>query len=432
MTANRLLLYGLFLSFFLIISLSAAAQVHVRGYYRKDGTYVQPHYRSRPDGNFDNNWSTKGNVNPYTGKEGTRVSPPSSGYSGTSLNQPQPFSRAPIEVAPSTKVEIPNLPNSISTIPKTSRIPDLSDIYQAQVMLSVLGYGVGPIDGICGRLTEEAIRAFQRDHGLAQSGLIEQSLLELLRQSTVLRGQAEVPTRTPTPMSSGTATDKNRPSTSSSRYTVNLGTGESLLADDIYFDGVQYVVNIGGLRYFYTKDAVSSVDVGALTRPTTSGTVADTNKPSMSSSKYSVTLITGESLLVDDIYFDGVKYVVNIGGKRLFYAKDAVSSVDVGTRTRPTISGTVADTTKPSTSSSGYSVTFATGETLLVDDIYFDDIQYVVNIGGKRYFYSRDAVSSVDVGTLTRPKTFRASEHGPSKRRISKGRPVSTVSKGSK
>lgn len=60
----------------------ANSQVKVRGYYRKDGTYVRPHYRSSPDGNFWNNWSTKGNVNPYTGKAGTRVTPPK-GYSGS-------------------------------------------------------------------------------------------------------------------------------------------------------------------------------------------------------------------------------------------------------------------------------------------------------------------------------------------------------------
>lgn len=60
----------------------ASAQVSVRGHYRTDGTYVRPHHRSNPDGNFSNNWSTKGNVNPYTGKEGTRVTPPL-GYGGS-------------------------------------------------------------------------------------------------------------------------------------------------------------------------------------------------------------------------------------------------------------------------------------------------------------------------------------------------------------
>lgn len=44
----------------------------MRGYYRRDGTYVRPHYRSRPDGTVWNNWSTRGNVNPHTGLPGTR------------------------------------------------------------------------------------------------------------------------------------------------------------------------------------------------------------------------------------------------------------------------------------------------------------------------------------------------------------------------
>jgi len=51
--------------------LQVNAQVKVKGYYRKDGTYVQPHYRSKPDGNPYNNWSYPGNTNPYTGKTAT-------------------------------------------------------------------------------------------------------------------------------------------------------------------------------------------------------------------------------------------------------------------------------------------------------------------------------------------------------------------------
>ncbi|MCX5831345.1 MAG: hypothetical protein NT140_05590 [Deltaproteobacteria bacterium] len=57
---------------------SSGGSVSVRGHTRKDGTYVAPHMRSAPDGNFYNNWSTKGNINPYTGAEGTRVTPPNS------------------------------------------------------------------------------------------------------------------------------------------------------------------------------------------------------------------------------------------------------------------------------------------------------------------------------------------------------------------
>lgn len=58
-TLFMLLLINVFYSF---------SQVHVRGYYRKDGTYVQPHYRSSPDGNPYNNYSYPGNYNPYTGR----------------------------------------------------------------------------------------------------------------------------------------------------------------------------------------------------------------------------------------------------------------------------------------------------------------------------------------------------------------------------
>ena len=48
----------------------------VSGYTKKDGTYVQGHGRSKADGSFENNWSTKGNTNPETGKDGSQVTAP--------------------------------------------------------------------------------------------------------------------------------------------------------------------------------------------------------------------------------------------------------------------------------------------------------------------------------------------------------------------
>ena len=70
-------------AFFAISTVSICfADVYVKGYYRKDGTYVPGHYRSSPDGNPWNNWSTKGNVNPYTGKKGYKN--PYSGNGGYS------------------------------------------------------------------------------------------------------------------------------------------------------------------------------------------------------------------------------------------------------------------------------------------------------------------------------------------------------------
>lgn len=41
--------------------------VSVKGYFRKDGTYVQPHTRSAPDSSPYNNYSLPGNYNPNTG-----------------------------------------------------------------------------------------------------------------------------------------------------------------------------------------------------------------------------------------------------------------------------------------------------------------------------------------------------------------------------
>jgi hypothetical protein len=55
----------------LLTSASAFAQVYVQPHVRSDGTAVQGHYRSNPDGNPYNNYSSRGNVNPYTGKVGT-------------------------------------------------------------------------------------------------------------------------------------------------------------------------------------------------------------------------------------------------------------------------------------------------------------------------------------------------------------------------
>ena len=65
------------LLFFLAIffCLSSIAQtnsnhVKVKGYYKKNGTYVQPHYRTAPNSTKNDNFSTVGNTNPYTGKPG--------------------------------------------------------------------------------------------------------------------------------------------------------------------------------------------------------------------------------------------------------------------------------------------------------------------------------------------------------------------------
>ena len=51
-----------------VLTGSLFAQVHVSGYYKSNGTYVKPHYRTAPDSNPYNNYSYPGNYNPNTGK----------------------------------------------------------------------------------------------------------------------------------------------------------------------------------------------------------------------------------------------------------------------------------------------------------------------------------------------------------------------------
>jgi uncharacterized protein YxeA len=67
----------LLLSVFILFSVSlsethAKSSARVRGYTKKSGTYVAPHRRTNPDKTKFNNYNTKGNFNPYTGKKGTK------------------------------------------------------------------------------------------------------------------------------------------------------------------------------------------------------------------------------------------------------------------------------------------------------------------------------------------------------------------------
>ena len=49
-----------------------STDVSVSGYYKSNGKYVQPHYRSAPNNTKRDNFNFKGNTNPYTGRKGTK------------------------------------------------------------------------------------------------------------------------------------------------------------------------------------------------------------------------------------------------------------------------------------------------------------------------------------------------------------------------
>jgi hypothetical protein len=67
---------AIFLTCFLFLGVgfinSANAKTSVKGYIKPStGHYVMPHYRTSPNSSRFDNWSTKGNINPYTGKKGS-------------------------------------------------------------------------------------------------------------------------------------------------------------------------------------------------------------------------------------------------------------------------------------------------------------------------------------------------------------------------
>src|SRR5450755_4127357 len=78
---------ALALALALCFSTAALADESVRGYTRKDGTYVAPYMRTEPNNTRLDNYSTQGNTNPYTGQPGTHNPYPTPTYGQT----PQPI-----------------------------------------------------------------------------------------------------------------------------------------------------------------------------------------------------------------------------------------------------------------------------------------------------------------------------------------------------
>lgn len=90
----------------------AGAQVRVRGYTKKDGTYVAPHYRNSPNRSRSDNYSARGNYNRYTGAKGSVNPYPPTRYPSTAVQMPPPALRpSPVYQAP---VSAPSMPSDRS------------------------------------------------------------------------------------------------------------------------------------------------------------------------------------------------------------------------------------------------------------------------------------------------------------------------------
>lgn len=115
----------LILLFLFSSSILSFAQVHVRGYYRKNGTYVQPHERTRPNHTITDNYSYPGNFNPNIGRitgdatttSGATIST-SSGYNIST------YSSTTSTTPSSAKVDYTDVPsvNSVTTNTLSSQL----------------------------------------------------------------------------------------------------------------------------------------------------------------------------------------------------------------------------------------------------------------------------------------------------------------------
>ena len=72
-------------------------------------------------------------------------------------------------------------------------------VSSAQRLLLATGYNPGSVDGLFGRQTKTAVRAFQRDHGMKVDGEITDALLNLLEEETKAREVKPKPAPTPPP-----------------------------------------------------------------------------------------------------------------------------------------------------------------------------------------------------------------------------------------
>ncbi|STX55812.1 Uncharacterised protein [Legionella beliardensis] len=77
-------------------------EVTVQGYTKQDGTVVNSYTRTSPNNTISDNWSTKGNINPYTGKAGT-IPINSNGYYNTNTGY-FGYSNTPIEAVHPQKI----------------------------------------------------------------------------------------------------------------------------------------------------------------------------------------------------------------------------------------------------------------------------------------------------------------------------------------
>lgn len=127
----------------LVLVTTATSQVnsnnhYVNGYHRRDGTYVKGHYRTNRNHTNRDNYSTKPNVNPYTGKKG--YIEPDNNY----LPSYNYFTTPSYNYTPTPSYDYPPTYNSStykSNISTNSNYNPVSDLELSKIDLPTYSYG---------------------------------------------------------------------------------------------------------------------------------------------------------------------------------------------------------------------------------------------------------------------------------------------------
>jgi hypothetical protein len=83
--------------------------VSVDGYYRRNGTYVAPYIRTAPNQTRDDNYSTRGNINPYTLEEGKQRGGSETPRYGYETPTPTTYSYPSFEPSFQPSITMPNV-----------------------------------------------------------------------------------------------------------------------------------------------------------------------------------------------------------------------------------------------------------------------------------------------------------------------------------
>jgi hypothetical protein len=99
----------------------------------------------------------------------------------TPLPSPAAPPRAQPEPPPAARQ--PEVPPPVKPPPPKPAGPPPQVVARVQEYLSLLGYQPGPVDGVMGKQTRQAVEQYQRDHGLPVDGLPSEQLVAHMRDA---------------------------------------------------------------------------------------------------------------------------------------------------------------------------------------------------------------------------------------------------------